>query len=78
MTSNSYSLLTYTYLYIYIYTCLFVCVYVTLILSDPNRSNNTLVVPGVLGSNKQGSSNSNAFLSPSHRGISYPPPSPTR
>ncbi|KAM7358764.1 uncharacterized protein ACRADG_003612 isoform 6-T6 [Cochliomyia hominivorax] len=37
-------------------------------------SNNTLLVPGTANSAHSG----NLLLSPSHRGISYPPPSPTR
>ncbi|XP_055856468.1 uncharacterized protein LOC129919565 isoform X2 [Episyrphus balteatus] len=37
-----------------------------------SQSNNTLLVPGPT------SSHSGNLLSPSHRGISYPPPSPTR
>jgi pleckstrin homology domain-containing family G member 5 len=37
-------------------------------------SNNTLLVPGA----KSHSSHSGNLLSPSQRGISYPPPSPTR
>uniref|UniRef100_A0A0A1XEK5 Leishmanolysin n=1 Tax=Zeugodacus cucurbitae TaxID=28588 RepID=A0A0A1XEK5_ZEUCU len=36
-------------------------------------SNNTLLVPGTTTSHS-----GNLLLSPSHRGISYPPPSPTR
>lgn len=40
-------------------------------------SSNTLLVPGVARSGGGSSTHSN-LLSPSHRGISYPPPSPTR
>lgn len=40
-------------------------------LNSPHTSHNTLLVPG----SSSGHSN---LLSPSHRGISYPPPSPTR
>lgn len=39
-------------------------------LNQINISNNTLLVPGTSGQSN--------LLSPSHRGISYPPPSPTR
>lgn len=42
-------------------------------INSPHISNNTLLVPGA--STSSGHSN---LLSPSHRGISYPPPSPTR
>lgn len=43
---------------------------------NPSHSNsNTLLVPGASTSSSSGHSN---LLSPSHRGISYPPPSPTR
>ncbi|XP_023173166.2 uncharacterized protein LOC111601002 isoform X4 [Drosophila hydei] len=38
-----------------------------------NQTNNTLLVPGTTTSHS-----GNLLLSPSHRGISYPPPSPTR
>jgi pleckstrin homology domain-containing family G member 5 len=41
-------------------------------------SNNTLLVPGAQKSHSAHSSHSNNLLSPSQRGISYPPPSPTR
>ncbi|XP_075162525.1 uncharacterized protein LOC142235152 isoform X4 [Haematobia irritans] len=40
-------------------------------------SNNTLLVPGV-NTNTSSTHSGNLLLSPSHRGISYPPPSPTR
>jgi pleckstrin homology domain-containing family G member 5 len=43
----------------------------------PN-SNNTLLVPGAPKSHSAHSSHSGNLLSPSQRGISYPPPSPTR
>ncbi|XP_058985029.1 uncharacterized protein LOC101900908 isoform X4 [Musca domestica] len=39
-------------------------------------SNNTLLVPGA--ANTSSTQSGNLLLSPSHRGISYPPPSPTR
>ncbi|XP_046807338.1 pleckstrin homology domain-containing family G member 5 [Lucilia cuprina] len=39
-----------------------------------SHTNNTLLVPGTANSAHSG----NLLLSPSHRGISYPPPSPTR
>lgn len=39
-------------------------------LNQISISNNTLLVPGTSGQSN--------LLSPSHRGISYPPPSPTR
>lgn len=39
-------------------------------LNQITISNNTLLVPGTSGQSN--------LLSPSHRGISYPPPSPTR
>jgi pleckstrin homology domain-containing family G member 5 len=42
------------------------------------NSNNTLLVPGAQKSHSAHSSHSNNLLSPSQRGISYPPPSPTR
>lgn len=42
-------------------------------LNSTHISNNTLLVPGIGAV----SAHSN-LLSPSHRGISYPPPSPTR
>lgn len=42
-------------------------------LNSAHSSNNTLLVPG--SASTSGHSN---LLSPSHRGISYPPPSPTR
>jgi pleckstrin homology domain-containing family G member 5 len=41
-------------------------------------SNNTLLVPGAPKSRSAHSSHSGNLLSPSQRGISYPPPSPTR
>ncbi|CRL03588.1 CLUMA_CG016274, isoform B [Clunio marinus] len=41
-------------------------------------SNNTLLVPGAPKSQSAHSSHSGNLLSPSQRGISYPPPSPTR
>lgn len=42
------------------------------------NSNNTLLVPGATKSHSAHSSHSGNLLSPSQRGISYPPPSPTR
>lgn len=42
------------------------------------NSNNTLLVPGASKSHSAHSSHSGNLLSPSQRGISYPPPSPTR
>lgn len=42
------------------------------------HSNNTLLVPGAQKSQSAHSSHSGNLLSPSHRGTSYPPPSPTR
>lgn len=42
------------------------------------NSNNTLLVPGAPKSRSAHSSHSGNLLSPSQRGISYPPPSPTR
>lgn len=42
------------------------------------NSNNTLLVPGASKSRSAHSSHSGNLLSPSQRGISYPPPSPTR
>jgi pleckstrin domain-containing family G protein 5 len=42
------------------------------------HSNNTLLVPGAPKSHSAHSSHSGNLLSPSQRGISYPPPSPTR
>lgn len=50
------------------------------IANNPYINSNTLLVPGG-GSTKSHSahsSHSGNLLSPSHRGISYPPPSPTR
>lgn len=41
-------------------------------------SNNTLLVPHAQKSHSAHSSHSGNLLSPSHRGISYPPPSPNR
>ena len=49
--------------------------------SGPYQANsNTLLVPGASGSRSSNSSNSGKSwgISPSQRGISYPPPSPTR
>ncbi|XP_075162523.1 uncharacterized protein LOC142235152 isoform X2 [Haematobia irritans] len=42
-----------------------------------SHTNNTLLVPGV-NTNTSSTHSGNLLLSPSHRGISYPPPSPTR
>lgn len=42
-------------------------------LNPSHITNNTLLVPGAVSTS--GHTN---LLSPSHRGISYPPPSPTR
>uniref|UniRef100_A0A1I8NPN4 DH domain-containing protein n=1 Tax=Stomoxys calcitrans TaxID=35570 RepID=A0A1I8NPN4_STOCA len=41
-----------------------------------SHTNNTLLVPGA--ANTSSTQSGNLLLSPSHRGISYPPPSPTR
>lgn len=53
----------------------FIVMYVTVCFCKLSRtySNNTLLVPGTTTSHS-----GNMLLSPSHRGISYPPPSPTR
>jgi pleckstrin homology domain-containing family G member 5 len=42
------------------------------------NSNNTLLVPSAQKSHSAHSSHSGNLLSPSQRGISYPPPSPNR
>lgn len=48
-------------------------------LTNLQISSNTLLVPGATKSHSANSSHSgNLLLSPSQRGISYPPPSPTR
>jgi pleckstrin homology domain-containing family G member 5 len=46
-------------------------------LNIPN-SNNTLLVPGTSKTHSHSHSGQSNLLSPSQRGISYPPPSPTR